>query len=288
MTVRPDEDLRCSIIIATLNRRELLLATLASIPWEHLKTVRGEVIVIDDGSTDGSAEAVREQFPQAVLHANTANEGLSQAHNRAGRMARGSLLINIDSDVEVSVAWLDAMLAADDGRTIIAGRVMDFITGREQGGPRRSTFLGKSLRTTPERANVAIGCNLAIPKAVFEALGGFDEDLPCYFEDRDICIRARDAGYAVRYVPDASLRHKGSETRVGDAVRQQERNSTWAMLKRYRGKPLHLLAFTLGNGLWLAIRLALWGAKGRFADCRRLLTGWWQAYARFVAGRGAW
>jgi len=280
--------LRCSIIIATYNRRQLLLDTLASIPWKRLEAVGGEVIVIDDGSSDGSAEAVRDRFPQARLHVNNTNEGLSQAHNRAGAMARGALLINIDSDVEVSAPWLDATLAADDGRTIIAGRVMDYRTGKEQGGPRRSTFLGKSLRTTPERANVAIGCNLAIPKAVFDAIGGFDEDLPCYFEDRDICIRARDAGFKVRYVAVAVLRHKGSEFRMGDAIRQQERNSAYAMLKRYRGRPLLLLAFTLGNGLWLVARLISWGLRGRLADCRLLLTGWSQAYARFLRGGVRW
>ena len=277
---RESPSLRASIIIATHNRRDLLEACLRSLPWDEIAQAPGEVIVMDDASTDDTGEMVRTHFPQAVYRRNAANLGLAQTHNLAATHARGSLLLNLDSDVEVAPGWFRAMLAADDGRSVLGGRVLDHATGKPQSGPRRSTFLGKSLPCSSSRASVGIGCNLAFPASIFEDLQGFDPDLPCYFEDSDFCIRARRRGHGFKYVP-AAVYHKGSPIRLGEAVYLQERHSTYAMLKAYRGKPLHVLAFSAGNGLWLLLRLVAWGLRGRGQDCKRLARGWLAAYRRY-------
>lgn len=288
MSTPPKDAPRAAIIIAAYNRRDDLAACLASLPWDSLCAQHIEVLVVDDGSTDGTADMVLERFPCVRLLRNDANTGASHARNQGAAATQTPLLVYIDSDVEVDKAWLPALIAADDGQTVLGGRILDYHDGHDQGGPRRATFLGKSLRSHPARANVAASCNLAAPRAAWEAIGGFDEDLPYYFEDRDFCIRARKAGYAFRYVPEAVLRHKGSDVRVGDAVRLQERHSVYAMLKAYRGRPLALAAFTLGTGAWLAARLMAWAARFRFTDCRRLLTGWYEAYRRFLTRREHW
>lgn len=282
MSGTDEKKCRGSIVIASYNRCDDLQECLASIPWTHCSAMDVEVIVIDDGSTDDTVTMVSDQYPEAQLLVNETNQGLSQAHNRATLASLGELIMNIDSDVVVSEDWLNALLDADDGKTVLGGRILDYGDGHDQGGPRRATFLGKSLECSVEKANVGTGANLAFPRVIFDAIEGFDEDLPYYFEDRDFCIRAGRAGYGFRYVAEASLRHKGSEECSGEAIRLQERHSVYAMLKAYRRNPFMWLSFTLANGLWVDIRLLRWGIRGRFADCRLLLSGWWSAYARFL------
>ncbi len=158
---------------------------------------------------------------------------------------------------------------------------MDFEGGRVQSLPRRATFLGKSVLCPPDRANSGPSCNLGIPRACFEAVGGFDEDIPYYFEDSDFCIRARRAGFPFKYLPGARFRHKGGERKQGEAIRRQEHNSTFAMLKAYRGAPLKWLAFAALNSGWLFVRLIAWSARGRLRDALLLAQGGLTAYARF-------
>ncbi|MDP7638270.1 MAG: glycosyltransferase family 2 protein [Candidatus Hydrogenedentes bacterium] len=259
-----------SVIITTHNRRDDLRACLLSLPWREIEEAEAEVLVYDDGSTDGTAAMTTAEFSGARLLVE-ANRGLCAARNQAVDNARGLLLLIIDDDVIVQEGWIAAMLANDDGRTILGGRTLDMDSDRVQGVPTRFTFIGKRLPCRPEKASVGTGCNLGIPAAVFEALGGFDEELDEYgFEESDFCIRANRAGYGFRYVEAATVRHKGSSVKRGRAIHTQERNSTYAMLKAYRGS------------LWLLWRLAAWGLKLRFGDARLLLAGWLAAYRRFA------
>jgi GT2 family glycosyltransferase len=270
-----------TVIIPTRNRREDVLEVLASLADDGANAPPFEVIVVDDASTDGTAEAVSQAFPWVRCETLGHSVGPAHARNHAAAIAGGSLLLFLDSDGVVARGWGKAMLDAAAPDTVLLGCAVDFEGGRVQSLPRRATFLGKSLKCTPERANTGPSCNLGVPQAAFHAVGGFDEELPYYFEDSDLCIRLRRAGYRFRYVPDAVFRHKGTERKRGDAIRMQERNSTYAMLKTYRREPIAWMAFSVLNGLWLAVRMLLWSLRGRFADCARLLRGWGMAYARF-------
>lgn len=277
-----DRPLAGSILICTYNRRDALADCLASLPWEAVAAQRAEVIVVDDGSSDGTSTLVSEQFPAARLLINAPNRGLAFSRNRAGNAAQGRLLIYLDDDTAVQHGWLDALLAHDNGQRLLGGRIRDWTGDREQGGPARFTFLGKRLPCAPERANVGTGANLATPAACFAAIGGFDEELPYYFEDSDYCIRAHRAGFGFAYVPEAVVRHRGTEKKSGHAIYMQERNSTFAMLKAYREDWGRLLAFTVGNGAWMAARVVCWVLLLRFRDAGRLLRGWTAAYAQFA------
>jgi len=277
---RSPRDAAASIIIPCHDRREDVLALLASLATEATASHGVEVIVADDGSADGTAAAVSAAFQEARVLSSGENLGPARTRNRAAAAARGGLLIFLDSDGAVAPGWLAALLSADDGGTVLLGNVVDFDGGRVQSVPRRATFLGKSLRCAPHRANTGPSCNLGIPRTCFEALGGFDETIPYYFEDSDLCIRARRAGCGFRFVEGAVFRHKGTERKRGDAIRMQERNSVYAMRKAYRGRPLHTAAFIVLNGAWCASRLAAWAARGRFTDCGRLLRGFLEGHRR--------
>lgn len=278
------ETLRASVIIAAYNRRDDVGECLDELTGHELVPERVEVIVIDDASTDGTADLIKASYPHVRLFVNERNLGPACARNRGAREARGGLLIFLDSDAVPSSAWLEAMLAHDDGATLLTGRVTDFEGTRVQIGPRRATFLGKSLPCAPDRANTGGSGNLAIPRSVFLEIGGFDEEIPFYFEDSFLCIRARKAGLKAKYLADAVVRHKGRGVKEGMAVWMQEHNSTYAMLKHYRGNLPAMALFLLLNTLWALLRIVTLALRMRPTDSRRIFSGCRSACARFFFG----
>lgn len=277
--------MHASIIIPSRDRRAWLCALLDSLARELGDRDDVEVIVVDDASCDGTASAVAEGYSWVRLEVAQKALGPSAARNCAARVASGRLLLFLDADGEVAEGWLAAMLAADDGDTVLLGNVVDFLSGRVQSVPRRSTFLGKSVRCRPERANTGPSCNLGMPKALFDALGGFDEELPYYFEDSDLCIRANRAGAKFRFVAGAAFRHHGSEVKRAEAIRLQEAHSVYAMLKGYEGDWVRVVVFTLGNGAWMLVRVLSWSLAGRWFDAGLLVRGWAQGNLRYFGAR---
>lgn len=271
-----------SVVIASHNRCTDLLECLASLEAECAGRSDIEIIVVDDASEDDTQTQVQKQYPQVRTIRLDSQHYASASRNTGSHAARGKLLLYVDSDGVVAPGWLAAMLAADDGETVLLGCPVDFEGGRVQGTPRRATFLGKSLKCSPERANTGPSCNLGIPKKCFQDIGGFDEELPYYFEDSDLCIRANKAGFRFKYLPDAVFRHKGNESKKGDAIRMQERNSTYAMLKAYHPNLLKLWCFSFFNALWLVLRFVLWTFCGRGADALLLLRGWHEGNAEYL------
>jgi hypothetical protein len=126
-----------------------------------------------------------------------------------------------------------------------------------------------------------------VPKRCFDAIGGFDEELPYYFEDSDLCIRAHRAGFGAKYLFDAEVRHKGNEVKRGHAAWMQERNSTYAMLKGYSGEPLRILAFALLNTSWALFRAPVFILRGNAADARAILQGHFTGYRDYFSRRSS-
>ncbi|MFM1919401.1 MAG: hypothetical protein RLZZ303_1035 [Candidatus Hydrogenedentota bacterium] len=277
----PDTLPRASIVIAVHNRADDLLECLDSLSMQPLEAFGVEVIVVDDASTDRVMEQIAARHPGVRLLRHAENRGPAASRNAGSREARGGLILYLDSDGVAAPGWLEAMMARHDGDTVLLGCPVDYHGGRVQGTPRRATFLGKSLRCAPHRANTGPSCNLAVPRACFDALGGFDEEIPYYFEDSDLCIRARKAGFRFAYVEQAVFRHKGNEIKKGAAIRMQERNSTYAMLKAYARAPAARFAFSVANAAWLLGRIFLWTLRGRVGEARLLWAGWRQAYRDF-------
>ncbi len=268
--------------MATRDRRDDVAECLTPLTPERLDVLGGEVIVLDDASTDGTAEMLAVQFPWVRVVVNPTNVGPGPARNLAAATARGALLVFVDSDAVPCEGWLGQLAAADDGKSVLIGKVLDYNSGAVQYGPRRATFLGKSLRCRPERVNTGGAGNMAIPKSLFDSVGGFDPEIPNCFEDSWLCIRLGRAGARFRYVADAIVRHKGDTGKHGDEIRMQEHNSTYAMLKFYADTPLMRAAFTVCNALWMALRRVAWTFTGRGEDAALLWKGWVTAHRRFA------
>jgi GT2 family glycosyltransferase len=261
-----------SVVIATWNGRHHLDACLSSV--EAQLGVRVEIVVVDNGSTDGTADYVRSQFPSVKLVVHAHNQGFAGGSNAGAREARGRFIAFLNNDTAAEPGWLRALMAGIDelsGFALVTSRVVymhdpDTIDSAGDGVLR---WGGAFKRHHGERASAALttqevfgicGAACMMPKAVFEELGGFDEDFFASHEDVDLSYRARLRGYRCRYVADAIVRHVGSAT-LGTAspfsVFHGQRNLEWVYLKDTPGcllwktLPGHIV-YDLAAGVYFA------------------------------------
>ncbi len=193
-----------------------LRATLAA------AAVRGEILVVDDGSTDAGPQTVVEAFPEVTLLSTGENQGFPGACNQGLRRARGPVVVLVNQDVEVDPGWLSALLAAlADPRVGAAGGLALFPDRRtvQHGGGWVDWPLGlarhrghgerpASRWRRPADVDFVTGAGLALRREVLAQVGLLDEGFaPGYYEDVDLCWRIRERGYSIRYVPDATLTH---------------------------------------------------------------------------------
>ncbi len=193
-----------------------------------------EVIVVDNGSSDQGAELVAAEFPQVRLIREERALGFSGACNRGLRQALAGgaeLLVVLNQDTEVHPGWLAALSAtlAAEPRVGLAGCLALFPNGRIQhaGGELLAPLGYGRNRGYNQPADAAVpdtppdflsGVALAMRRALLEQIGLFDEGFnPAYYEDADLCLRARAAGWELRYVPAARLTHReGASGAAGD------------------------------------------------------------------------
>jgi GT2 family glycosyltransferase len=214
------EQVEVSIIVPVFNQFHFTQACLASLQ-EHQGTERFEVIVVDDGSTDGTAEAVP-CIPGIVFLRNETNSGFIAACNRGAEKARGKYLLFLNNDTLVRTGWLSALVDTfsrepDAG---IVGSKLFYPDGRlqEAGGIIWQDASGWNYGKfddpqKPEynylrEVDYCSAAALMIPKALFESVGGFDVSYaPAYYEDTDLAFKVRQAGYKVLYQPLSEVIH---------------------------------------------------------------------------------
>lgn len=210
--------MRASIIVVAYNSRAELGPCLASIIAQM--TEQDELIVVDNGSSDGSADFVQQHYPQARLIRCT-NIGYAGGNNWGAARAQGEFLVILNPDTVARPGAIDALLAplqhADDIAMTTACIVFmdcpDVVN--TCGNTMHYTGLtycrgaGRPMREFRAAADVdaVSGAAFAIRRSVFAALGGFDEQFFMYVEDTDLSWRARVAGYRCLYVPQAVIMH---------------------------------------------------------------------------------
>jgi GT2 family glycosyltransferase len=282
--VDPDDRRRASVIIVNYNGREHLDRVLRSLQRDGRPDY--EVIVVDNASSDGSAQHVAIRFPGVRLMRNNANLGFAAANNRAARQARGDYLAFLNPDTEVEPGWLEALIGAleaqpsaglvtaqvllmhDRGRTNTCGNNMH-ITGftlcRAMGTPRSSD--GTSVVV-----GAASGAAFAMRRDLYEALGGFDESFFLYMEDSDLSLRARLAGYCCLYVPSSLVYHDYRLCFGPQKTYYQERNRYAMLLKTFRWPSLLALVPALILGEVVAWGFVLLYEPGRLVNKLRAYT----------------
>jgi GT2 family glycosyltransferase len=215
-----------SVIIANYNGRDFLEACLKSL--ERMRPPRGgfEIVVVDNGSVDGSQEFVSRRFKSIRLVSLSTNVGFASAVNLGVKTSLGDFVAIVNNDVEVTAGWLIQLLAAfsqDSQVAAAAGKLLfkqrpEIIN--DQGGTillSGAGFqrgLGAPDRETRETIPVGVptGAACVIRKSDFLASGGFDDSYFAYFEDVDLGWRLWQRGRKVVYVPRAVAYHEWRAT----------------------------------------------------------------------------
>jgi hypothetical protein len=248
-----------SIIVPTWNGVGHLDACLSAVAAQQ--GVEAETIVVDNASSDGTVEHVRGRYPWVRVLALDSNRGFAAGVNAGARAARGRFIAVLNNDTVPEPGWLRALVGGIDeaARFLLTtsrvvymhdpGVIDSAGDGLLRWGGAFKRHHGEPAGSAAEPAEVfgVSGAACLIAKAVFDELGGFDEDFFASHEDVDLSYRARLLGYRCRYVPGAIVRHRGSATlgrQSAFAVFQGQRNLEWVYVKN---TPAALLARTLAG-----------------------------------------
>lgn len=298
-----------SIIIISYNTREMTLDSLQSV-YDQTKTPF-QLIVVDNASTDGSAEAIAEAFPDAVLVAETENHGFGPAHEIALDHATAPWLLLLNPDTVVLDGALDNLLAFAKatpeagiwgGRTLYGDHSLNptscfaqmtlwSVFSRVAGlnGIFRSSaffnseYYGDWDRNSEREVDIVTGCLLLIRREMWDALDGFDRAFTMYGEEVDLCLRAKALGARPRVTPTSTIIHYGG---ASQAVRSDKivrlLKAKMELIKRHfpsHSRPLGLAMFRL----WPLSRRIACGVGGRLLRRARLVEQgqiWSEVWAR--------
>ncbi len=232
----PDTRPKLSIVIVSWNVRDLLRRCLKSV-YNQTK-MPFEVFVVDNASADGSADMVAAEFEQVKLIRNPKNRGFAAANNQAVKLAGGEYIIFLNDDTEVLDQALDKMvtyLEKDESAGIAGARLLNSDKSIQVGTARRFPsfrvlatmllglhsflmkkpwlrryyMLGDNFAKT-QAVDQVMGASLMIRRSIIERLGSFDEKFWIWFEEVDLCKRAKNAGYKVMVIAPAEIiHHKG-------------------------------------------------------------------------------
>lgn len=236
-----------SVLLVSWNTRELTLACLRSL-YEQTRRTSFEVLLVDNGSRDGSAEAVAREFPQVRLLAEKQNHGFAKANNMAAEEARGRYLLLLNTDTVVLDQAVDRLMDFAErqpaariwgGRTLFPDGALNATSAWCRITAWSSfcmavgltTMIRRSRLFNPEAAadwgrdrelkvDIVSGCFFLIEAALWRDLKGFDRQFFMYGEEADLCARARAFGAQPMISPEATIIHYGgaSATKRTDTI----------------------------------------------------------------------
>lgn len=252
----PEMDL--TVIIVNWNTRQLVVESLQSL-YGAIGDFSMEVFVVDNGSSDGSVEAIRAAFPRAMLIEKTKNIGFAKANNEALCRARGKYFLFLNTDVILQGDAVSALLEFME-KTPQAGIVGAQLLNPD--GTKQNSFdnfptllsegLNKSLLrrffpnrfpskrlslSSPTAVESVIGACMMVRKDAVDEVGSMDEDYFVFMEETDWCYRMRERGWRVYLVPKAQAVHLqgGTADRVKVQAKVEYYRSRYCFFKKHRG-----------------------------------------------------
>ncbi len=235
-----------SIVIVTYNSRAPVERCIASIE-AHEPRCSYETIVVDNASSDGSADAVSRRFPRVRVVANSENLGYSRGVNQGIRLSSGRAILILNPDIVVRDGSIDRLMEFMDSHPDagIAGSRLEYPDGRLQYSCRsfytvralilRRTVLGKLFpnakplrehllldydHETPRTVDWIIGACMLVRREALETVGSMDERFFLYFEDIDWCNRMKRHGWSVCYVPASVMTHTYERSSAKSVLRK--------------------------------------------------------------------
>ncbi len=220
----PPETVKVSVIVISYNTREMTLECLRALA-DDMKGMPWELWVVDNASSDGSAEAVKETFPEARVIVNEHNAGFGAANNQAIRQAQGQYLLLVNSDAFVQPGAVEALVShldAHPGVAVVGPKLLNPDGSLQQScyrfpSPVRAVFehllltaafpnhpLLGDYRDWPHDAardvDFVIGACMLIRRESLHQTGVFDEDFFMYAEETDLCYRLSRDGWKTTFV----------------------------------------------------------------------------------------
>jgi GT2 family glycosyltransferase len=251
---------RVSVVVVSFESRDDVDACLRSLAAHGGDAI--EAIVVDNASTDGTADRVAASHPAVTLIREPENRGFGAACNRGAAAARAPYVLFLNPDAEVTPGAIEALARVLDAEPDVA--IVGPRTVNEDGTPQvsfgpaltplaewrqRRLVRGvkrrdpKALRraeeqaATPSEPDWVSGSCLLVRRHVFAQLDGFDEGFFLYEEDVDLCVRARATGWRVRFEPAAVVRHRlgRSMEKLAPRARLEYHRSHLRYYRKHRG-----------------------------------------------------
>jgi N-acetylglucosaminyl-diphospho-decaprenol L-rhamnosyltransferase len=269
-----------SVIIVSWNTRELTLGCVESV-YRGAGDLEVEVVVVDNASSDGSAQAVGALFPQARLIQNGENTGFARACNQGLAAAAGRVVVLLNSDCLVhagALERLDRFVEQHRDYGLMSSLLVDS-EGRDTRNYKRQ-FPWPEWRRIYHRCPDCIECAwlqgacMAARREVINEIGTLDEGFFMFCEDSDWCKRARDAGYRICCVTDSVITHlgAGSSQKAGSVETWRRKGEALARyVKKYSGHRWKWLRLRLKLRAWLLARWFAWapGIRAGKRECKR-------------------
>jgi GT2 family glycosyltransferase len=261
---------RTTVLVLNYNGREHLEECLGSLGTQDVfvpgwpgqpreAAARDEVWLVDNASTDGSAELVAEKFPWVRVVGSDSNLGFSRAYNRAAAMCGSEYVVFLNNDARVGPEWLSTLHGARQAHPeakALACRIMSWDGTRVDFAGADTFFSGHAWqRGLGEEAGdrpfsdcpLLFGCAgaLLFHRETFIGVGGFDPDYFSFFEDVDLGWRAALLGHPTWFAPDAVVFHKRHGTWAGQPASRitylTERNALFTVYKNYHAERMGVL-----------------------------------------------
>ncbi|MDG5466840.1 glycosyltransferase family 2 protein [Deltaproteobacteria bacterium IMCC39524] len=277
--------LEVSIVIVNYNTREMTLECLNSV-FDQTRSVKFEIIVVDNNSNDGSFAAIKKNYSTVHLVESKENLGFARANNLASKYATGKYLLLLNPDTVIldgAIEKLVTFAESNGGESIYGGRTLNGKREIEKsscwGRPTPWSFFcygvgltsvfrdsalfnpeayGNWQRDTVRNVDIVSGCFLLIRKSMWDGLGGFDPKFFMYGEEADLCMRAKNIGVQPIICPRATIVHYGG---ASEKVRAD------MMVRLFKGKISLIQRHWLGGWVPFGVFMYMYGTLLRYCLC---------------------
>ena len=256
--------MKLSIIIVSWNVMEELVGSLRSIR-ENRPSAEFEIIVVDNASSDGTVDSIKQHFPDVTIISNKENRGFAAGNNQGIKKARGQYLLFLNPDTIVHPLSLDVLMNFMDGNSDAGAcgpKLLNDDSTTQPSTRRFPTFRGALYRHTAFRflwifrseyekllmkdfdydremdVDEVTGAALMVRRSVMDRVGCMDEDFFMYYEEVDLCYRIKQASWRTVFVPEAVITHLGGRSASQISVMNHVLmlTSLLTFFRKHRGK----------------------------------------------------